>query len=338
MLAPSGVALVGGKKIVKPRPEAIDDWTHFMHDADNNAVAQDTVVDMPYRIRWVGDPKHSRSHHFHSSISTMVSAGGRLFTIIDEGPTYLFNQTPARWSLVARDAFNGVTLWRVPITSWVPVHQGGGGHDGRFMFAPDLFRRLVAIDDRVYTTLSIFGPVSALDAATGETIRTYAGTEKTEEIIYHNGVLYCVQTTEDPADIDRRAMGKFITKPIQKRIVAIDADTGKPLWTVEGEDALGYQSLTLIAQGNRVLFQNTEAILCLDAKTGKELWRREQKSVLERTAYTPPTLLISDDVVLSADRQTRESLSVKLRGTSDSGRAIGGNRQEVVAVRHRRRI
>ena len=83
---------------------------------------------------------------------------------------------------------------------------------------------------------------------------------------------------------------------------------GKPLWTVEGKDTLGYQSVTLIAQGNRVLFQNTEAILCLDAKTGKELWRREHISVLERTAYTPPTLLIFDNVVLSADRQATTEL------------------------------
>ena len=70
VLAPSGVALVGGEKIVKPRPAGIDEWTHFMHGADNNAVARDTVVDMPYRIRWVGDPRHARSHHFHSSIAT----------------------------------------------------------------------------------------------------------------------------------------------------------------------------------------------------------------------------------------------------------------------------
>ncbi|KKK99283.1 hypothetical protein LCGC14_2634290, partial [marine sediment metagenome] len=40
VLAPLGVACVGGKKIVKPWPEEIDEWTHYLHGPDNNAVAQ----------------------------------------------------------------------------------------------------------------------------------------------------------------------------------------------------------------------------------------------------------------------------------------------------------
>ena len=31
-------------KTVKPRPEEIDDWTHYLHDSSNNAVAHDSVV------------------------------------------------------------------------------------------------------------------------------------------------------------------------------------------------------------------------------------------------------------------------------------------------------
>ena len=60
--------------------------------------------------------------------------------------------------------------------------------------------------------------------------------------------------------------------------------------------------LTLVAQGDRALFQNTEAIVCLDAATGKQLWRHAQKSIYAREAYSTPTLVIADDVVLSADR------------------------------------
>jgi outer membrane protein assembly factor BamB len=304
VLAPQGAAIwfdpkskIQNRTITKPRPEQIDEWTHFLHGADNNAVARDTVIDSPQHIQWIGEPGHSRSHQFLTSISAMVSAGGRLFYIADEGPTWLHDFLPAQWSLCARDAFNGVVLWKRQITSWQPA-----GQRGRIPFPPDLFRRLVAVGERVYTTLSIFGPVAALDAATGETIRTYAGTDKAEEIICDRGVLFCVAALQDPDSIDRRAMTYQRTQPVQKRIMAIRAETGQLLWTKEDADTFGYMPLTLVAQGSRALFQNPEAVVCLDAQTGKPLWRHEQKSTYAREAWSTPTLVIVDDVVLSADR------------------------------------
>ena len=68
VLAPNGVAYVkqGGQwtKTVKPRPKEIDEWTHYLHDASNNAVAHDSVVGPPRQLQWVGDPKWAR-HHDH---------------------------------------------------------------------------------------------------------------------------------------------------------------------------------------------------------------------------------------------------------------------------------
>ena len=41
ILAPGGVYMVGGKRMVKPWPTDIDQWTHYLHGPDNNAVARD---------------------------------------------------------------------------------------------------------------------------------------------------------------------------------------------------------------------------------------------------------------------------------------------------------
>ena len=49
-------------------------------------------------------------------------------------------------------------------------------------------RRLVSAGDRVYVTLGYDAPVTALDAASGETVLTYDDSRNTEEIIL----------TEDP--------------------------------------------------------------------------------------------------------------------------------------------
>ena len=118
LLAPHGVAYIktGGawKKTVKPRPKDIDEWTHFMHDASGNAVAHDTVVGPPHHLQWIGSPKWSRHHDRLASMSEFVSAGGRIFYIMDDG-SRISIQIPSKWTLVARDAFNDTMLWKQPI-------------------------------------------------------------------------------------------------------------------------------------------------------------------------------------------------------------------------------
>ena len=54
VLCPDGVAVfttdhgqMTTDKLIKPRPHDIDEWTHFLHDAGNNAVAKDARVGAP---------------------------------------------------------------------------------------------------------------------------------------------------------------------------------------------------------------------------------------------------------------------------------------------------
>ncbi|MHC4401106.1 MAG: class I SAM-dependent methyltransferase, partial [Planctomycetota bacterium] len=179
VLAPGGVAYVkrNGKwaKTVKPRAEETDEWTHYLYDASNNAVSQDEAVDPPASLQWVSAPRFSRSHEHLASLSAAVASGGRIFSLEDRGPVESI-AFPSRWFLVARDAYNGLTLWKRNVGPW-EWHLREFRHG-----PPQLTRRLVAVDDRVYATLRYGGPVEAIDAATGETLTTYAGTDGTEEI------------------------------------------------------------------------------------------------------------------------------------------------------------
>ena len=115
VLAPGGAAYIktGGKwvKTIKPRPAQIDEWTHAMYDATNNAVSNDSAFGPPDQIQWVVGPQWARSHDHLSSISGAVSSGGRIFYVVDEAPIALVILEPD-WYLVARDAFNGVLLWK----------------------------------------------------------------------------------------------------------------------------------------------------------------------------------------------------------------------------------
>ena len=78
------------------RPADIDEWTHFMHDASGNAVAHDTVVGPPRHLQWVGSPRWSRHHDRMASMSALVSTGGRMFYIMDEG-SRISIQLPPKW-------------------------------------------------------------------------------------------------------------------------------------------------------------------------------------------------------------------------------------------------
>ncbi|NOZ21929.1 MAG: PQQ-binding-like beta-propeller repeat protein [Planctomycetes bacterium] len=301
VLAPGGVALLLNRKFkienpkwVKPWPKDIDEWTHFLHGPDNNAVAKDSVIGPPGRIQWTAGPLWSRDHDVTPSIFGPVSAKGRLFYIEDEGPICVIDKRlPEKHSLVARDALNGVLLWKRPMRDWyssrviwghIPAHTE---------------RRLVAVGDRVYATLGVQAPVTALDAATGRTIREVAGTANTSEIVCDRGILALVIRKEEPAGgllagRERKRFRKGYKGPVGggQAVMAVDADTGKRLWRQER----AAMPLTLALSGGRVFFVEEGQVVCLDAATGKELWR---------TPFAARTLLVHGDrVVTSTDRKT----------------------------------
>jgi len=299
VLAPFGVAYVktsgGWKKSVKAWPPDIDEWTHFLHDASNNAVAKDRVVGPPSHVQWIADPIHLRSHEHLNSVSALVSARGRIFYIVDEGPTAAV-VAPPQWRLVARDAFNGLLLWKREIGPWE-------GHFRVFRSGPPaIARRLVAVDDRVYATLGYGKRVAAFDAATGRTVREYDETEGALEILCTGENLFVVvghmdmTPPEDPAK-------RYYPQPEarEKGIVALDAASGELLWQRKDRDTAALMPTALAVSDGRLCFQNTRQVICLDAADGKELWRVDRPIYTKRLSWSAPTLVVSGGVVLSAD-------------------------------------
>ena len=129
VLAPNGVALfldrpqgAAERKLVKQWPTAFDEWSHPDHGPNGNPVSHDRAAGPPRHVQWVAGPLWGRTHDSYPSVSAMVSAGGRIFYVLDEGPAGVIDERfPDRWALYARDAFNGVLLWRVPLRDWFHV-------------------------------------------------------------------------------------------------------------------------------------------------------------------------------------------------------------------------
>jgi len=287
----------------KPWPEDIDQWTHFLHGAAGNAVAADRRVAPAAALHWIAAPKYCRSHEIDSSLPAMVSAAGRLFYILDEGPIGVTDpRFPARWMLIARDAFNGVPLWKRPLQPWgwqewkPEIRQADWrtlrGQRGRF--PAEVPRRLVAVGDRVYVTLGFHdAPVSILDAATGKVLTQCEGTEGTQEIVVDNSTIFARVRPSRAEEAARRG------RNVSTRLMALDATTGKTRWS---QDVRNINTLSLAAGGGAVVFLRGPNLICHDQQDGKLRWEAE----------CPPSgiVVIHKDVVLTTGKGGTNAFSL----------------------------
>ena len=279
VLAPRGVALIGDRKLTKPVPSNIDDWSHWRQGPQNNPVARDTVVGPPRHLQWVAGPRWLRSHEVPSGITSIVTAGGRIFYTLDEGPIGITDgRLPEKWALMARDAFNGTLLWKIPVPHWGwqtwrdSLRTRYKGTDWiktvglRTSTPGDYVHRMVADAERLYFTLGHAAPVSILDAATGKVLATCPQSASPRKLLLSDGVL-CVLT--------------------DKRILAFDSRTGKLLWKRDTP-----RKATLAAQGGRMVYHTGgKELRCLDLASGKGRWKAD--------LAVAGQLIIADGMILS---------------------------------------
>ena len=304
-------------RAVKPWPAEIDQWTHYCHGPDSNPVARDKLVGPPKHYQWTAGPLWSRAHDSDSSVNSLVSAGGRIFYMVDEAPISLPGQhsLPDKWFVVARDAFNGVLLWKKPVEKW----GWRQWKDTWFKCRPGVFpvninRRLVAVGDDVYVTLGYRAPVSRLDAKTGEVLKVYAGTERTNEIIRVK---------------DRLILS--MNRPAGVKIVCLDASTGKVIWQTgpkfkgTTKDYIKFKAMrgsvkpakldpgvNLSVDGEIICLLDGRDVVCLDFRGGAEKWRTEVAD--EKGNAWMGSLIAHKDAVICATARTLYSLSRKTGG------------------------
>ncbi|MGQ9575565.1 MAG: outer membrane protein assembly factor BamB family protein [Thermoguttaceae bacterium] len=317
VLAPEGVAYVrkqsAWEKLVKPRPANIDHWSHYLHDAGNNPVAEDAVVGPPRSLQWVAPPLWLRSHETPSGVQGLVSSGGRLFYFFDEGLIGITDQRlPERWSLVCRDAFNGKLLWKRPVEPWgwpQWAYDRFAGLDwttirgGRTVVPDENHRRLVAQGDRLYATLGFRAPLSILDAATGQVLATVPETEPVAEILASDGIVL-VHSRDPAVGGAKRRAGRAEPNSV---LLAIKGETAKVLWRRETQPI---PSLFLAIDQRRVIYQAGKTLSCLDLATGNRLWQVEQARGAGRTliAHQGVVLIYAGNTLEARDGGSGELL------------------------------
>ncbi|MCA9066928.1 MAG: hypothetical protein KDA96_27865, partial [Planctomycetaceae bacterium] len=193
-LRPRGTAIIGERRLVKPVPVGIDQWTHPYHGPDNNPQSTDQTVRGEFRTQFLADPK------FSPMPEQTVIAGGRIYKAMGH-IAHKANQNEMLNTLLCINAWNGTILWRRPLSPGFMLHRN----------------TMIATDDALY--LGDHESCKVIDGRTGEVRREITvPAEITDGPVWkwmalRDGVLYALvgnpEVQIDTVSSDRRGLGHW---------------------------------------------------------------------------------------------------------------------------------
>lgn len=316
VLRPQGIAQIGKRRLVKPIPKGIDDWSHPYHGPDNNPQSNDQFVKGAFETQFIADPK------FSPMPEQSVIAGGRIFKAMGH-LAHKANQNEMLNTLLCINAYNGTILWRRSLPEGFMIHRN----------------TMIAADDSLY--MGDHESCKVFDARTGQITREIKISDKISDgptwkwMGMQDDVLFAlVGNPEIKVETIRSAQrglghwpwgmwkGHDYNDPrtafgFGRTLVAFDRKTGELLWHYRDEEFLDARAVCM--KNDRIYLCSPEHFLaCVDAKTGKRLWKNSDKDLLAAigpnekaqhyiTGYaTTCYMKCSDDLLFFAGPQRKE--------------------------------
>ena len=263
----------GWVKLAKPRSELMDQWTHRFRDSTGNAVSKDKIVGLPSGVRWVAGPNWPTGYR-KSAVPGRVASEDRLVYIFQDEEQTMDGPQPQD-SLIARDAYNGLLLWKRKTTTKSTA--------------------LVSVGDRVFTVLEDDGQLVALDAGTGEIVHRFKDVICPQQIAYVDGSLLvdlpdglgCYDATSGklnwkyphrPAQFlagDGRVFvhsdSRAKSGQRESQLASLDLTTGKPMWSAPTKNWTK-STPTLVLYQDDLLVAAADGNHGISAKDGSHLW------------------------------------------------------------------
>jgi len=186
-----------------------------------------------------------------------------------------------------------------------------------------------ATDNFIYVTLGIKAPITKLDARTGRVVKTYAGTEYTDEIILSDKMLIAVVRPELPIPSFKDGLTikgmptRFQFSQEQKtQLKVLDPESGKLIWQM----GTAIAPLGVALDSEHLYICDFAKIRCFDKVTGKSKWDSRPLPVLiTYPSSNGPRMVVKDGVVLFTGSVH------KMKGVGCAGRhpysPVGGNRE-----------
>ena len=260
--------------VTKPPLEGVDDWSHWEHTPDNNPVSTDAVIKAPYMTRWLGTP------YYIAMPATTTAAGGRIFTAMGHIAHHR-REEPWLNTLLARNGYNGVELWRRKLPDGYLAHRSA----------------YVATDETFYMIAPEGDACLLLDPETGaekDRIRFPSVPGEWKWMALHDGTLFVLLGgRKDPAETTiirskythwswgELSTGYYLTRVpwgFGTTIVAYDMSRRRVDWSHEEEAPI--DSRAMVLGGGSVFFYCPDArVACLDQHSGKARWTNEDPKV-----------------------------------------------------------
>jgi len=270
VIRPRGKAIIGGKELIKPFPEGIDDWSHPYHGPDNNPQSSDRIARAPYLTQFLAEP------YYAPLTQVAVASGGRVFKTFGNIAFHVREEALLN-SLVAYNGYNGTMLWKRRLTPGVMIHRN------TMIATPGI---LYVGDDK---------SCKVIDAATGKLKNEIippvdiAGGTFWKWMALENGVLYALlgeQEQKDPVVRQQREAHGWPWDPLSKgfnqpenpwgygrNVLAINPKTKKVLWSHREAEKIDSRALCM-KNGRIYIYRHGAFLVCLDAKTGNDIWRK----------------------------------------------------------------
>jgi len=281
VLVPRATAFVGDRKLVKPVPAGIDEWTHPYHGPDNNPQSNDQLVRGALRTQFLGYPK------FSPMPEQTVIAGGRIYKAMGH-IAHKANQNEMLNTLLCINAYNGTILWRRPSPPGFMIHRN----------------TMIATEDALY--LGDHESCKIIDVRTGKTREQIKIPKEITDgpvwkwMAMKDGILHGLvgnpEIQVDTQTATRRGLGHWpwgmweghdykdprTAFGYGRTLVAIDlrSKDKKILWHYRDDEFLDARAVCM--SGDRIFCYSPERfLLCINAHDGKLLWRNSDKDLLE---------------------------------------------------------
>ena len=319
VLRPRAKAFKGGRELVKPVPEGIDEWSHPYHGPDNNPNSTDALARGKFRTQFINRPK------FSPMPEQSVIAGGRMYKAMGH-IAHKANQNMWLNTLLGINAYNGTILWRRPLPKSFMIHRNTmiATEDGLLMGDHESCKFFDGDTGEPRDEITI--PPEITD---GQTWKWMA---------LRRGVLYAlvgnVERQIETQKSIRRGLGHWpwgmwdghdYNDPRTsfghgRTVVAIDLKTKKVLWHYRDDEFLDARAVCMNSK-HIYCFSPERFLACIEVETGKLAWKNDDKELLDAisknskaqhyiTGYaTTSYMKCSDDYLFFAGPQ-RETMVV----------------------------
>jgi outer membrane protein assembly factor BamB len=287
--APGGVVIYrleeGEREWRKPVPAAVDEWTHQWHGPSGSVTSRDRTIGVPTGIQWLQGPLFAMANR-KSSTQSLVSAGGRNFYVTQNVVENLSlpDDVIKPQFLVARDAYNGLMLWKRP---WLGPSVTGDGETNA---------RLVADAERLWLVTE--HGLMTLAAASGETLwehdlptpatklarldgRLIAEFESGIQCYEEGELLWAFRDTNLHGTVGSGGrlftlvVGRNRDGSFKNHLVCLDVQSGELQWRIDTQPWTETRHLQIsFAQDNYVGLQAHGHFHVFSADDGRHLWSR----------------------------------------------------------------